>query len=213
MSIVLKLTAKRGKPPRRGIDFYWSVIQGFAATGQTFTSHDILAVSHAKHNDILDFLKRLAKAGLIEITGTAVYSAALSNLPVYRALVRQSATPKVRRDGKLVEGASKNKAIWNTMRSPVCQLGFTAQDIVAYGTTDVTALNRASVLTYIQMLSRAGYLIAIDKGSPGKLATWRLAPDMNTGPLPPMILRAKVVFDQNRHEIVGDDVEAEEVRL
>ncbi len=32
---------------------------------------------------------------------------------------------------------------------------------------------------------------------------------MNTGPLPPIILRAKGVFDQNRHEIVGPVVTEE----
>jgi hypothetical protein len=38
----------------------------------------------------------------------------------------------------------------------------------------------------------------------------RLKPSMNSGPRPPMILRAKLVFDQNRHRLVGDIMAEEE---
>jgi len=88
---------------------------------------------------------------------------------------------------------------------------FTAQDIVAWSSTDNTRISIETAKSYIAVLARAGYLIEMVKGTPGKLGIWRLAPHMNTGPLAPMILRTKMVFDQNRHEIVGP-VETEEVQ-
>lgn len=212
MPIVLKLTAKKGKPVRRGIDFFWSVIQGFAATGQEFTLQDIHSVSDADRSDIRDFLNRLEKARLIERTDLAVISARGVEAPAYRILLRQSATPKVRRDGTLIEGATKQQCMWNAMRSSVTRSGFTARDISAFALRGATKISMVTARSYIQMLARAGYLIQLDKGGPARMATWRLAPDKNTGPLPPMILRTKLVFDQNRHEIIGDAI-AEEVRL
>ena len=153
MPIVLKLTAKKGKPPRRGIDHYWSIIQNREMADMTFTVNEILAASEADRGDVRDFVKRLLKAGLIECTATRD-----NGEMVYKATVRQSTTPKVRRDGTVIEGASKQKAIWNAVRGSACQLGFTALDVVAFGTTDSVRLDRASVQAYIQALSRAGYL-------------------------------------------------------
>lgn len=206
MPIMLKLTAPRGKAPRRGIDHYWSVIMGREMQDMTFTVSEILDVSDADRSDVRDFVKRLHKAGLIQQTDMRP-----NGETVFKAVVRQSATPKVRRDGTVIEGASKQKAIWNAIRNAAFLRGFTAQDLVGHSSTDTVTLERSAVQTYIQMLAKAGYLIQLDKGGPGRLSIWRLDPGMNTGPLPPIILRTKVVFDQNRHQVIGDLVQAEEI--
>lgn len=208
MSIVLKLTAEKSAPPKRGIDHYWSVIMGRDLQGLPFSGRDIFEVSNTQRSDINDFLRRLEKAAVIERLADIDERGEIT----YRAVVRQSATPKVRRDGTVVESASKQKCMWNTMRSPTSRQGFTATDIVIWGSTDETVIKLTAAKSYITMLAKAGYLTEIMKGSPGKLSMWRLAPDMNTGPLPPMILRTKLVFDQNRHSVMGPVV-AEEVAL
>lgn len=208
MPVVLKIQAKRGKAPKRGIEHYWSLIMDRAVDDLTSSVSDILAGSKADRSDIRDFFKRLTKAGILEPAGVRSNGEAH-----FRPTLRQTNAPRVRRDGTVVPGISKQKAIWNAMRGPTCALGFTYLDIVAFAATDDTPLNSGSVTTYINMLYRAGYLIQLDKGAAGRLATWRLDPTMNTGPLPPMVLGTKVVFDQNRHEIVGDEVEAEEVKI
>mgnify|MGYP001067439263 CR=1 FL=1 len=210
MSIVLKLTAKKGKPVLRGINHYWSVIQGFEAAGQSFTIGDIRAVSEAHPSDVADFLRRLEKAGIIERTGSCIVALTGNETPTYRALLRQSATPRIRRDGTVLTGATRQQCMWNAMRSPLGRSGFTARDISAYALNGATKVNVTTANSYILLLARAGYLVVLEKGGPARLTTYRLAPDMNTGPLPPMILRTKIVFDQNRHEVVGDVV-AEEI--
>lgn len=208
MSIALKITVDKNKSPLRGIDHYWSVMMDHEMRGMTFSVPDIRAVSKFAHrDDISDFARRLEKAGIIERAGTKEGTRTV----IYRVVERQNSTPKVRRDGTIIEGVSKNRAMWNYMRTNAGAQSFTAQDIVAWASTDETPINIDSAKSYIGTLAKAGYLIEMVKGTPGKLGIWRLAPHMNSGPLPPMILRTKVVFDQNRHEIVGPIV-AEEVQ-
>jgi hypothetical protein len=63
--------------------------------------------------------------------------------------------------------------------------------------------------SFIQELRRGGYLLTLDDGGPAKPAIYKLRPAMNTGPLPPMILTAKIVYDQNRSQIMGEAVAEE----
>ena len=206
MSIALKITVDKNKSPMRGIDHYWSVMMDHEMRGMTFTVPDIRAFSKFAHrDDISDFARRLEKAGIIARVGTKEGT----RVAIYKIVERQNATPKVRRDGTIIEGVSKNRAMWNYMRTTAGAQSFTAQDIVAWASTDETPINIDSAKSYIGFLAKAGYLIEMVKGTPGKLGIWRLAPHMNSGPLPPMILRTKVVFDQNRHEIVGQIVTEE----
>jgi len=202
MSIVLKLTAKKGKPPKRGFDHYWSVIMDFAMHDKPFSVADIFSLSNTTRSDIHDYVQRLLKAELIERVEIGSNGAV-----AYRALVRQSVAPRVRRDGTIIEEASGQQRMWNVMRSPGSRQGFTAADVAVWGMT----AGRETAKAYVKMLWQAGYLIRLDKGGPGTLATYRLDPRMDTGPLPPMILRTKAVFDQNRNEIMGEPL-VEEVR-
>lgn len=197
MQINLKITADKKSARMSGIDHYWSVMMDYEMMEKSFSITDILAFCNGSNarSDINDFMKRLTKAGII---------AEVADQPkFFRIIERQSATPKVRRDGTIITGVSKNQAMWNFMRTNVGAHGFTAQDIVAWASTDDRKINIDTAKSYINSLGKAGYLIEVIKGSPGKLGMWRLAPDMNTGALPPMILRTKLVFDQNRYEVIG----------
>lgn len=205
MTIVLKLAATKGATPKRGFRHYWSVMMDLEMEGKPFTLQTIFDASSANRDDIREFIKRLEMGGFIvqcDASSTEEHRA-------FRVVTRQSATPRVRRDGTVVESAGKQQCMWNAMRSPAYALGFTALDLIAW-TPDDVPISKDSARNYIQMLARAGYLLMVDKGAPGKLATWRLAPDMNTGPLPPMILKTKIVFDQNRHQVIGEAIAEEE---
>lgn len=195
----LKITADKNKSRLSGIDHFWSVMMEYEMKGQSFTVTDIQAFTKAGtpniRTSINDFVKRLAKAGIVALVDEEAKS--------YRIIERQSATPKVRRDGTILNGVSKNQAMWNYMRTNVGAHGFTAKDIVAWASTDDTKISIETAKSYVAVLAKAGYLIEVIKSSPGQLGMWRLAPDMNTGALPPMILRTKLVFDQNRYEVIG----------
>ncbi|RRY17883.1 hypothetical protein EGJ57_16155 [Brucella anthropi] len=204
MSIVLKLTAVKGKSPKRGFHHYWSVMMDFSLAERDFSARDIYELSNAPQSDINDFMRRLEKAKIIDATGT-VDSGGNGR---FRVIARQSETPKVRRDGTVVEGVSKQKAMWNYIRM-AGPSGFTAHDISVWATTDSNRIALPTAKSYVKVLAKAGYLIELVKGRSGNLGVYRLAPKMNTGPLPPMVLRTKAVFDQNQHEIVGPVVTEE----
>lgn len=203
MSIVLKLTVKKGQSVLRGCAHYWSLMMNHAATDASFGIAEIFDRSNGQRTNIVDFVKRLEKGGFLE-------RVPLMEPPRWKVRIKQSSTPKVRRDGTVLTGASKQQAMWNTMRSPVSRAGFTANDIVAWGSTDDIRIAKDAAKSYIAFLANAGYLIQLAAGGPNKLALWRLAPHMNTGPLPPMVLRTRIVFDQNRHEVVGEIIAEEE---
>jgi hypothetical protein len=206
MSLVLALKVRNGKPPLRGADHFWSVVMARHRDGKTFSVRDIQAASHEADGAVRDFVLRLERAGLIE----RAVSAPLAVDIAYRPLVIQSAAPRVRRDGSVIESQPATRCMWNLMRGPVGRGGFTYRDLVHWGQTDETSISVNTAKSYIQMLRAAGYLIQVDPGKPGTPATWRLDPRMNTGPQAPMILRAKLVFDPNRQEVFGP-AEAEEV--
>lgn len=203
MSIVLKLTAKKGKTALRGVAHYWSVIMDFAVAQRAFSYGDIRALSNSSDSDLHSFLRRLAKAGFIaKVPGTQ---------PVkWTVVIRQSAPPKIRRDGTVVKGASGRQAMWNAMRGPVCRQGFTAIELMGYASTDEQTITLATARHYIEELLNAGYLAQLRAGVRGSPAIFRLAPHMNTGPLPPMTLKTKAVYDQNLNEVIGEAIAEEE---
>jgi len=205
MSLVLALKVRKGKPPLRGNDHFWAVIMSRHRCGKTFSVRDIREASAVNDGAVRDFVGRLEKAGLIERVATAPLVMDVA----YRPLVIQSAAPRVRRDGSVIESQPATRCMWNLMRGPVGRGGFTYRDLVAWGQTDETPISANTAKSYIQMLRAAGYLIQIDPGKPGTPAIWRLDPAMNTGPKAPMILRARLVFDPNRQEVFGP-AEAEE---
>jgi len=65
MGIVLKVTAVKGKSPKRGFDHYWTVMMDYAVAERTFTARDVFNRSNAPQSDINDFMRRLVKAGFI----------------------------------------------------------------------------------------------------------------------------------------------------
>ncbi|MFT4162827.1 hypothetical protein [Shinella sp.] len=208
MSLVLALKVRKGKVPQRGNDHFWSVIMERHRAGQSFSVRDIDAASDARITTIRDFVQRLVKAGLVE----EAEAAAVATDTRYRPLVIQSAAPRVRRDGSMIESQPATRCMWNLMRGPVGRAGFTYRDLVAWSQTDETPISVHTAKSYIKLLRAAGYLIQVDPGKPGTPATWRLDPLMNTGPRAPMILRTRLVYDPNRQEVFGP-AEAEEVQL
>lgn len=208
MSIVLALTMKKtGKRVLRGNDHFWTVIMERHRDGKTFSIRDVDQASNVRDATIRDFIRRLEKAQLIELVEE--HPTLIDNR--YKPLVIQSAAPRVRRDGSVIESQPATRCMWNLMRAPLGRNGFTYVDLVGWARTDETQVSPNAAKTYIQMLRAAGYLIQIDPGKPGTPATWRLDPKMNTGPQAPMILRTKLVFDPNRQEVIGP-AEAEEVQ-
>ncbi len=201
MSMQLHLTMKKGKMPLRGEDYLWSLMMERHDADQTFTVADIRLKSSAAEPTVREFIGRLLRGGLIKGVPTPPVQS-------YRVAKPQAETPRVRKDGSLIESAGAAQCMWNAMRTAF-RTGFDAIDLVSFASTDDVPITLGTAQGYIKSLSKAGYLLKLTNGSkPTQI--WRLDPSMNTGPRAPMLLKTKLVFDPNRGDIIGA-AEAEEV--
>lgn len=209
MSMVLKLTVSKTEPVLRGQDHMWRVIRTLGDAGRRFSAGQIAGVCQEKSfGTVTTFLRRLTTAGITVRDGTS-RSASGRQEHLYRLERSPEATPLVARDGTAVKPRSARQQMWNIIRGAAGRGGFTYQDLMVLASTEDVAIAANTAKSFIQEL-KGSYLLQLDAGGPGRPAIWRLRPAMNTGPLPPMTLRAKVVFDQNRHRIVGDVLATED---
>lgn len=205
MPIILALTLDKSKPVRRGSAHYWSVIReltaGTAGLDRLISVADIVdRSSGADARAVRTFLHTLTGAGLLELT-----PATAGQPRRWRVLKRPTHLPPMSRSGQIAP--SRTRQMWNAMRALPA---FTAGEIAIAASIEGSIVQPATAKTYLILLAAAGYLKIERPGAPGRPTVYRLRPVMNTGPLPPKILRTKVVYDQNRNEIVGA-AEAEEV--
>ena len=198
MSIVLALKVDRGEPIRRGRDHFWSVIREMTADDRTaiVTAGDILTRSRdVEISTIRRELRLLETAGFLE----------RASPDGWRVIRRPTRLPSLTAAGRIV--VSGQTAMWNAMRA----LGtFSHAEVAVAASTEETPISPATAKSYVLRLARVGYLKLDRAATPKRQALWRLRPTMNSGPLPPRILRAKLVWDPNRDEVIGA-VEAEEV--
>jgi hypothetical protein len=202
MSIILALKVDKSRPLRRGAAYVWSVIRELTAGPDGIDRPVTLRQLVLRTDDVSDstlrgFMRTLAGAGIVE---------PLAGKPLrWRVLKRPTQLPPMTRDGKPT--ASKTQQMWNAIRALP---SFTAAEVAIAASIEDSVVALHSAKTYVLLLAHAGYLKVERAGGPNVPAIYRLKPSMNSGPLPPRVLRTKLVFDPNRNEIVGP-AEAEEV--
>jgi len=92
MSIVLELqVVKNGQPVKRGVVHWWGVMMDYEMEDKGFTLEDVLVKSDDDARGCMDFIKRLNKAGFIEVVG-----ADGGGNGIYRVIRRQGEAPRVR---------------------------------------------------------------------------------------------------------------------
>ncbi|WP_431287499.1 hypothetical protein [Roseateles chitinivorans] len=173
-----------------------------------FQAAQIEQAAHpAKHTTLQTYIQCLAKGGFIRTEGEAErFSCA-----TWVVVKRPTKAPMLDRNGEAIKPSLGTLAMWRAMK---VRKVFDADEIAADATQGGMTCSRATVRTYLQALLRSGYLRVEKAGGPRKLARLRLVND--TGPLPPAITRAKVVFDRNTGKLalaetaqeVGDGLDA-----
>ena len=205
MSIVLKLSLAGSAKLLRGQAHYWKVMRDQHVERGWFTITTINQASNAPRQEIARFVRRLAAAGYIECVDSRETRS--SPEKQYRIVRNQAECPRISK-GYVQQTGQRN--MWNLLRGPMGRDGITSRDLAAFASTEEVPVGLETAKAYIKTLSGAGYVTCLVKGGPGKPAVWRLKPAMNTGPLPPMILRSKMVYDQNSDRIIGDVLAEEE---
>jgi hypothetical protein len=192
--LALSIDAPKMATIKRGQAHYWAVCRDLDLTvpGRPITVQDILNRSSCTdHSTVRGFLILLARAGIAQQEAGA-------KPPAWRLLKRPTRLPRLNKYGKVVR--SGTEAMWNAIRALT---SFEASELALSASTEERPIALETAKTYCRRLFEAGYLKETRTGTPGRPAVYRLKPGMNTGPLPPQILRTKLVFDQNRGEIMG----------
>lgn len=203
MSIQLELTVTAGKPIYRGHDHYWSVIRDLGKSGR-FTKNEVaLRCNDPKDKCIDDFIGRLKLAGYLRVAETT-YGPTEHNgrarRDVYELVKRPVQTPILNRDGSVGTQGLGRLNMWTAMRALP---QFDKRELAAAASTEDVNVTVETASDYARRLYKAGYLQIVRKSKPGMACIYRLKHSLNTGPKPPMILRSKMVYDQNRGEVIG----------
>lgn len=184
----------------RGQQGFWDIIREL----RTFTISDIDGRCNTHRQTIRDFVKRLEKGEFIRAVGNVEHDAVQ-----YELVKDQPEAPRLRRDGSPARDMGRGQdQMWRAIK----MLGeFTARDIAIHATTDDVQVRLNAAASYLKHLHRAGYLKVTQAGKPGHkpgsghMATYRLIPGMNTGPMAPQVMRTEWVWDQNRNQAMGPE--------
>lgn len=200
MSAILALKLNDYELRPRGFDQLWKTMREVGTDGRVFTIRDIERnTRRQRFQDVQDYVRRLEKANILSCVG-AVRDGAWKGAKQYTLLSAPRMTPSVDRSGKQVFKHRGQSQMWTAMRS---MDQFSKHDIALSASTEECEVKVSTAERYIQALKAAGYFLIVQESRPGRAAYYRLRPDMKTGPLPPRILRTKVVYDQNKNKIIG----------
>lgn len=192
----------------RGNDFYWRVIRELDVRGP-WTISEVYGESNSRHrSDVIEFVHRLLRGDFATLVGSRPIAGTGTPEKLYRLHRKPADAPLLRRNGTELPVPTQQR-MWNAMRS-LQQFG--AVELAHVSGVDGAPVPVITAQSYCHRLAAAGYLVAIVPGRPRHPALYRLKRAMNTGPKAPKILRAHIVFDANRNEIVGGPVTAEEQR-
>jgi len=160
-----------------------------------FTIAQISEDAGMVYESVRSFVGQLVKAGVVEI---------LNEKPVHHpnCVVKQRTyRPTMTKAGQLITTVSGTKAMWNTLR--ISKQPMNADELAAISSNDTLNIEISTASNYLMTLHKAGYLKVVKAARvTGGKAKYILLPEMNTGPKPPQIQRAKHVFDPNTNEVM-----------
>lgn len=190
-----------GKGPRQRV---WEAIRRLARAGDApFGEADIWDATEGAEKDIEMSLIRDYRRCLVAGGYLTQRRAPTPRTAALYALVRDGGAeaPRLRKDGVPVTMGLAQEQMWRTLRAMGGDTN--ARELAAHASTPAIAVRELSARDYLRTLHLAGYLECTRPGKPGARARsprYRLI--SNTGPRPPMVTRADVVYDPNLGQTV-----------
>lgn len=173
----------------------WSAMR----TLVNFTPTEIEDKAHPiKRGAVTDYLEGLVKAGYVGCVAPTDRRASGHFRPTqYQVIKFAAVTPQVDKNGAPVQVNLGVMAMWRSMK---VRKVFDAELVATDATQGSVTCTLWTAKSYLTQLSKAGYLkVERAASNGGGLARYRLVRD--TGPLPPAVTRAKVVYDRNTGEL------------
>ncbi|CAA0128962.1 Uncharacterised protein [Starkeya nomas] len=184
----------------RGFADFWKIIRELDMSGP-WTIAMVTGQTRSHHEVVGRYVRRLAKGGFAEVVNRPDRGG-LPPAAHYRLLKNPVDAPRVRPDGSECLPTAQEQ-MWRAMRS---LRQFDARELAFSASTDVVSVSLPAAKSYIARLVAADYLDVVRPGKggvKGTLAIWRLRPNMNTGPLPPLVMHTRFVWDQNRSVVMA----------
>lgn len=151
-----------------------------------------------KLSAVTDYLEGLVKAGYVGCVAPTDRRDNGHFRPThYQVLKFAAVTPQIDKEGEPVKVNLGVMAMWRSMK---VRKVFDAELVATDATQGSVICTLWTAKSYLTQLNKAGYL-KVEKAAHngGGLARYRLVRD--TGPLPPAVTRAKVVYDRNTGEL------------
>jgi hypothetical protein len=186
----------------------WDRIRGHAAKGQMFDLPDLLFGDELDSIDTArEYITGLFHAGYLDLHQAAVTTGPASRRrPKRYSLARDvgADAPRVRRDGTPVTQGLAQEQMWRVLRT--LRGDTNGRELAFHASTQDVPVAEVAARDYLRHLHFAGYLTLVKPGrglgSGGIQARYRLLPDHNTGPRPPMVCRTKAVYDPNLNQMM-----------
>lgn len=190
-----------GQPYQSPRQRVWVAIR---QNGENFTVHHVASLGNMKYESAREFVASLTKAGIVEVTGeTPIHHENCVVKQKSYKLVKDFGytAPSVSKKGEILPIKSCNKAMWNTLR--ITKNAMSYDELAQISSNDEIQISELTAREYLRFLHQAGYLkVTRASKTTGGKTKYQLLPDMNTGPNPPQIQRAKQVFDPNVSQVM-----------
>lgn len=186
-----------------GQEDMWRALRDIPTLRRGFAAQDLARVSGAPLSKAEYYLARLAREGIAKRQGLSTERHCIYSIEkMLQAPVVLDERGHPSRDYAL------RTALWKTIR---IRKAFSAR-LIWLDVRDTVSVTLNTVEDFIERLAAATYLLPLD--GPGRFgeAEFTLRRAMDTGPLPPRLCEAALIYDPNRRVFYGTG-EAHEVRL
>ncbi len=194
----------------RGPEHYWKTMQALDEKG--FTVRDIaLCADGSAHATVKNYVQFLVRKKILVKVGAR--KEGYVEAGVYRIKTPQRFAPVMHRTEYLGARGAIQRALWTAMRS-LSQ--FSLPELAATASTEEHPVKLRTAEEYVRRLRRVGVVEDVkryQRSAPGasgaKAGVYRLVRAHNSGPLPPKVFSAQIVFDPNKNRVLGEALVSE----
>jgi hypothetical protein len=181
----------------KGRAHLWSVMAELSLDGGSFTLRDLVGRQNGvSRQAVKNWLQFCLSEGAAEVVERGTLP---NGFPIarYRIVPGRKSPPVQRLDGST--HGDRQQQLWNALRAT---RGFIAtRDLAFAASTDTVQVTQSLAAKYCAALAASGYLVRLADAR--GVASYRLRPDMNSGPRAPAALKTDGVYDFNLRRAVN----------
>lgn len=187
-----------------GPEVMWEALMRLTAKSGLFTIADAAHAAGTTIGAMDEYVSRLRRADAVTYEGFTN-----DNVKLFALRKRRHLPFVVNSKGEPSRPHQMMEKMWRTMKMTKA---FSLRELIQFSTIPGLVIKESTAQTFVDALADAGYLRRSVNPKSGE-EKFSLMPGMVTGPLPPRICRAFLVYDPNRRAIMTETLIAEEVQI